>query len=146
MTSRSARGRCGDDDEVRDWHVAGPNRQVRPGNSALRGHHRPVIVAMRAVRVVKVAVDQVVDVIAVRDRRMPATGAMHVVGGVSAAAMIRRARLRIVSGDVQRMLFDSSIGPGVVQVAIVEMVDVSLMFDSGMPAVRAVLMRVICVS
>lgn len=50
-----------------------------------------MVVAMVAVRVVQVAVDQVVDVVTVRDGFVAATGAMDVAGLVAAAFVLGRA-------------------------------------------------------
>ena len=51
--------------------------------------HRSMVVAVIAVRVVEVAVDNVVDVIAVRDRLVATTGAVHVIFVVTSAAVSR---------------------------------------------------------
>jgi len=55
-----------------------------------------VVVAMVPVRVMKVAADVVVRVIAMRNRVMAATGTMDVARLVPAAAMIRRADIGVV--------------------------------------------------
>ena len=54
-----------------------------------------MVIAMVAVRVVKVAIDQIVRVIAMRNRLVAAARAMHVLGIVSRAAMVRRAPVGI---------------------------------------------------
>ena len=56
-----------------------------------------MVVAVVAVRVMKVAADVVVSVIAVRNRVMAATGTMDVARLVPAAAMIRRADIGVVA-------------------------------------------------
>lgn len=46
-----------------------------------------MIVAMTLVGVMQMTVDEVVDMVAVRHRGVTARGAVHVIGGVSAAPM-----------------------------------------------------------
>jgi hypothetical protein len=97
-------------------------------------------------RVVEMSGDEVVDVIAVRDGGMAAIGAVHVIGGVAAALVVRGAGARVGGADRQRVLFDLAVGKRVMQVAVVQVIDVSLVVDGGVTAVRAMLMRVISVS
>jgi hypothetical protein len=52
---------------------------------------------MVAVRVMKVAADAVVCVIAVRNRLMAAAGAVEMARVVPAAAMVRRAAVRVLA-------------------------------------------------
>jgi hypothetical protein len=56
-----------------------------------------VVVAVVAVRVMKVAADVVVSVIAVRNRVMAATGTMDVARLVPAASMVRRADIGVIA-------------------------------------------------
>ena len=56
-----------------------------------------MVVAVPAVGVVEVALDQIVRMIAMRDRRVPATRGVDIAGGVSLASMIRRAASRVVA-------------------------------------------------
>jgi hypothetical protein len=101
-----------------------------------------VIVAVVAVRMVQVAVHQIVDVIAVRYRLVAASRAVHVVGVMALALMVRRAGIRVLVGHLDDVLIHVVI-VGVVQMAIVEIVDVAVVQDAGMAAVRAVLMGMI---
>jgi hypothetical protein len=55
-----------------------------------------VVVAVVAVRVVQVAVDQIVDVIAMRHRLMTASGAVFMPRFVPAALMLRSAAVRVL--------------------------------------------------
>jgi hypothetical protein len=87
-----------------------------------------VVVAVAVVRVVEVALDQVVDVIAVRHAGVSAAGAVNVVGGVAGAAVVRRALRRVGRVDGDRVLVDV-IAVDVVQVSIVEIVDVAGVLD-----------------
>lgn len=97
-----------------------------------------MVVAVAIVLVVQVAIDKVIDMVAVRDRRMPATRAVHVVGRVGRADMSTGARGWVMSRDLQDMLFDHSVEGRVMQVSIVEIVDMSIMFDCRMPAIFSV--------
>jgi hypothetical protein len=54
-----------------------------------------VVVAVVAVGVMQVAIDQIVDVVAVRNRLMAAARAVHVAGLVTGAAMVGRAAVGI---------------------------------------------------
>src|SRR5947209_3035130 len=60
-----------------------------------------VIVAVIAVRMVQVTLDEVVRVIAVRDRFVAAAGAVRVVLGVGAAVVLRRAAGRIRAAEAR---------------------------------------------
>jgi hypothetical protein len=97
-----------------------------------------MVVAVAIVLVVQVAIDQVIDMVAVRDRRVSASGSVHVVGRVGRADMSAGAGGWVMSRDLQDMLFDHSVEGRVMQVSIVEVVDMSIMFDCRMPAVFSV--------
>jgi hypothetical protein len=114
-------------------------------HSLLHDVNFAVIVAMAAVRVMQVAVDEVVDVIAVRHRGMPATRAVYVTGFVARAGVSRRAGGRILGVDRQYVLFDLAAGDRVMQVAVVQVVDVIAVLDRGVSAVLAVLVIVMFV-
>lgn len=96
-----------------------------------------MIVAVATVRVMQVSIDEVVDMVAVRHRRMTTGRAVHVISRVSAAAMPRRAarRIRCVNGD--RALVDV-IAVHCVKVSIVKVVDMTVVLDRDVSAVRAV--------
>ena len=101
-----------------------------------------MIIAMVAVRMVQVAVDEVIDVIAVRDRLMAAAGAVYVVLRMPAARVLRRAVARILDRYVQSVFLD--LAPlGVVQVAVVQVIDVIAVLDRGVAAILAVIVIVI---
>lgn len=97
-----------------------------------------MVVAVAIVLVVQVAIDQVIDMVAVRDRRVPASRTVHVVGRVGRAGMSAGAGGWVMSRDLQDMLFDRPVEGRVMQVSIVEVVDMSIMFDCRMPAVFSV--------
>ncbi|AOJ35023.1 hypothetical protein WJ16_26085 [Burkholderia metallica] len=96
-----------------------------------------MVVAMIAVRVMEMAVDQVVDVIAVRYLLVPAAGAVDMARLMAAAT--RRALVRIVCTDLDRVLVDM-IAMRMMQMAIVQIVDVVAVLDCGVSAARAMLM------
>lgn len=100
-----------------------------------------MVIAVVAMRVVQVTVDEIVDVIAVRHRRMPASGAMHVVLAVCLAIMPRGAVGRIPIADVQRMLIHM-VAVRMVQVPVVQIIDVTGVLDGSMSTSGAVLVGV----
>ncbi len=69
---------------------------------------------------------------------MSATRAVHMIGRVGRADMSAGAGSWVMSRDLQNMLFDHSVEGRVMQVSIVEIVDVSIMFDCRMPAIFSV--------
>ena len=88
---------------------------------------------MVAVLVVQTAVDDVVDVIAVRYGFVATTFAVN----VAVAAVNRMAAVRIGSIDTQCMLVVVAVVL-MVQVAVVQIIDVAFVFDGSMAAVCAV--------
>jgi hypothetical protein len=97
-----------------------------------------MVVAVAIVLVMQVAIDQVIDMVAVRDRRVSASRSVHVVGRVGRAGMSAGAGGWVMSRHLQDMLFDHPVEGRVMQVSIVEVVDMSIMFDCRMPAVFSV--------
>ncbi len=100
-----------------------------------------MIVAVAIVRVVEMAIDQIVGVIAMRHGGMAAAGTVDVTGGVAGAAMVRRALGRVGRVDRDRVLVDV-IAVEVVQVAVVQVVDVASVLDRDVAAAGAVHMIV----
>lgn len=92
-------------------------------------------VAVVAVRVVQLAVDEVVDVVAVRDRVVAAAGAVDVVGGMSVGRLGVLRGVGRVDGD--RVLVDVVL-MRMMQMTVVNVVDVALVADGRVPAARAV--------
>ena len=105
--------------------------------------HFPVVVAVIAVRVVQMAADQVVGVVAMRDSFVAAAGAVLVGCVVAAAIVLRGAARGIDAADFELMLFDCRVL--VVQMAVVQVIDVAIVFDAGVAALGAVLMCVVAV-
>ncbi|WP_174902454.1 hypothetical protein [Burkholderia pseudomultivorans] len=99
--------------------------------------HRAMIVAVVAMRVMKAAVDQIIDVIAMRNGFMPAARTVHMARLMIAA--VRRTPVRIFRADFD-LVFVYVIAVRMVQVAVVEIVDVVAMLDRRMATSRTMLM------
>jgi hypothetical protein len=108
-------------------------------NSLLLGRlNGPMVVAMIAVRMMQPSVHEVIDVVAVRDTFVTAPRAVR----MSRTSHVRRALRRVCLADRQHMLIDV-VDMHVVQVAVMQIVDVSIVAERGMPAIRVVLVMVI---
>jgi hypothetical protein len=98
-------------------------------------------VTMIAVGMVQFTVDEIVDMIAMRHGLMAATRSMGVTRTGASGSGIHAAR-RVGGGHRQLMLVIMDDAPinrmWVVQVAVVQVVDVSLMLDRGMAALATV--------
>jgi hypothetical protein len=116
-------------------------RLPRPG---LLRHRlqRAMVVAMVAVRVMQVAVDEVVDMIAMWHRRVAAARSMPVAALVAAAIVAGCAPLGISGRHLDHMLV-VVIAMRIVQMAVMEIVDVVAMPDRDMAAARPVAVRVV---
>jgi hypothetical protein len=106
---------------------------------------RAVIVAVLAVRVVKMTVDQVVDVIAMRHGRVTAGGGVNVRGVMRAARVPGRARIWVGAIDLDLALVGVAI-VDVVKVAIVDVVDVAVVTNGHMATARAMNVSVVGVN
>jgi hypothetical protein len=104
-----------------------------------------VVVAVVTVNVVQVAIDEVIDVVAVGDRLVAAAGAVPVAFGVLATVVRRRAVRGVGGADREAVLLDTA-GPMVVQVAVVQVIDVALVAHAGVTAAGAVLVLVVGVA
>jgi hypothetical protein len=100
----------------------------------------PVIVAVPLVRVVQVPADQIIEVIAVRDAGVTAPRAVDMGLVVRSALMRGRAGRGVGPAHRDHVLVDVIV-VDVVQVAVVQVVDVPLVPDGGVPAPRAVDVR-----
>lgn len=87
-------------------------------------------------------IDQVVDVIAMRDRFVSTSRPVNMIRRVPGADMSRRTGCRIGRIDRQGVFFHSAICV-MVQVTIVQIVHMPLMLDCGVAAVRSMLVIVI---
>jgi hypothetical protein len=107
--------------------------------------HWPVIVAVVAMGMVEMAVDEIIDVVAVRDGRVSAAGAMHMAGLVSATVVPRGASIGVRRRHFDHMLFDL-LAVRMMKMPVVQVVHMPLMLDGRVSAIRAVLMNVAIVS
>lgn len=103
-----------------------------------------VVVAVIAVGMVQVTVDQVVDVIAVWHWLVATPGSVFVLEPMLDGSALRRAAVRMLLIDGDSMLVDMII-VRVVQVPVVEIVGVSIVADGEMAAARSVLVIVVWV-
>ncbi|MFT4036025.1 MAG: hypothetical protein QM679_10680 [Patulibacter sp.] len=103
-----------------------------------------MIVAMIAVRMMQVPVDEIVGVISVWHSVVAAARAVLVGDLVAAARMFRRADIRVLGVDGNDMLVDV-VAMRVVQVSVVQVVDVAVVQHRRMPAPRTMLVIVVLV-
>jgi len=101
-----------------------------------------VVVAVVAVRVMKVAADAVIYVVAVGNRLVTAAGAADMARFMTAAMMVRRAAIGVVAGHLDHVLIDVTF-MRVVEVAIVQIVDVVVVTHGGVAASRPMLVSMI---
>jgi hypothetical protein len=101
-----------------------------------------MVVAVVAMDMVQVAIDQIIDVIPMRYGLVAAvrTVAMSLI--VFAAIVVRRTVGGIVATHFQTMLLDSPAGR-MVQMAIVQVVNVTIVLDSRVTAFGTMLVRMV---
>ena len=99
---------------------------------------------MIPVRMVQVPVHEVIRVVAMGNGFVAASGAVLVVLGVRPTVVLRSAIGRIGAIDRENVLLDAARGR-MVQMAVVQEIDVSLMLDRLVSAVRSMLMVMIVV-
>jgi predicted aconitase with swiveling domain len=85
-----------------------------------------VSVAVLVVRVVQVALDQVVDVVTVGHGLVPAVGSVSVAGVVTGAVVVGGALFGVLVADADGVLLDGAVVADMVQVPVVGVVDVAL--------------------
>jgi hypothetical protein len=100
-----------------------------------------VVVAVGPVRVVQVALDEVVDVVPVRYPLVPARRAVNVSLGMPGAAVRRRAVRRVRGADLERVIVDV-VSVHVVKMTVVEIIDVVAVVHRDVAAARRVRVRV----
>jgi len=101
-----------------------------------------MIVAVPIVLMMEMTVHQVVHVIAVGNRRVATAWTMYVVACMSGAVVTQSAVVRVVAVHVEFVLVDM-IPVRMVQMTVMEVVDVAVMDDRGMTAVRAMTVIVV---
>jgi hypothetical protein len=104
-----------------------------------------MVIAVALMLVMQVAIDQIIDVIAMRDGRVSTVRTMDVVCGMTAAGVATRAIVRMGGVDIERMLFNHSLRCLMVQMAIVQIVHMIAMLNGGMAALSTVNVFVIFV-
>jgi hypothetical protein len=97
-----------------------------------------MIIAVAVVRMVQVAIDEVIDVIAVGNGRVTAVRTVHMIGSVPLANVAARAAIRIGRVDCQDVLLDLAGGGWMMEVTIVEIIDMTFVLESFVTTVRAV--------
>ena len=98
-----------------------------------------------AMRVMQVAIHQVIHVIAVRNSLMAAILAMHMLCLMASATLLGIAFVRISIGDLYRMVVVAMPFMRMMQMAILKIVRVITMLDGRMPASRPVHVIVVVV-
>ncbi len=100
-----------------------------------------MVVAVVAVRMMQVIFHHVIDVIPMRNLRMPAVWTVDVVAAVLATLMLRGTPCRVRRTDRDHMLVDVVVVE-MVQVSIVQIIDVITVLDGHMAATRGMLVAV----
>jgi hypothetical protein len=94
---------------------------------------------MVAMRMMQAAVDQIVDVVAVRYRLVATARSMAMCRLMTASAMLNAAAVGIGSAHFDDVLLDLTL-VGVIQVPVIEVVDMSMVANGDVTAAGAVLM------
>lgn len=106
------------------------------------GRDQPVVIAMVAVGMMEMALDQIVNVVTVRHGWMAADGAMHVVGGVFRRGKAGRALGRVGSGHRKGVLVVMAI-VRMMQMTGIQVIHVAVVKDGQVTTIRTVLVRVV---
>jgi hypothetical protein len=117
-----------------------------PFPSLLNDLDATVIVAVVTVGVMQVAVDEIVNVVTVGYRFVPAARAVLMAGLMTGAMMIRRTPIWILRSHLDHMFLHKCRGGvpnGMVKVPVVNIINVIFVFDRGVTASRTVLMAVV---
>jgi hypothetical protein len=100
-----------------------------------------VIVAMIAVRVVQMTTDEIIDMVAVRNALMSTARFMDVAFVVLGTRMIRCARGLVPCAGFKDVVIDV-VAMYVVQMTVVQVIDMTVVFDGDMAATGPMGMRV----
>lgn len=101
-----------------------------------------MVITMVAMGMMEVAGDQVIHVIAMRDRGVAAVGSMDMGGIMAGAGVVGGALIGVGSGHRDDVFVHVSC-VGMVQVAVVEVIHMVVVTDGGVTAVGAVSMRMV---
>ena len=99
-----------------------------------------MVVAVAAVIMVQMPLNQVIEVVTVRSALVPAIGAVSVLRLVSSTAVLRRTGIRVGRIDRKRVLIHM-VAMNAMQMPIVKIIGVSIMHDALMSAAGVVLVR-----
>ena len=105
-----------------------------------------MIVTVIAVRMVKVAIHEVIDVVSMRHGLMTTSGSMDMVGIVTSARVGRSAGIWVRVAHFHDVLFNFAVLANVMQVPVVQVVGVVAMLNSCVLTVRPVVVIVILVT
>ena len=111
-------------------------------NASLRDYENSVVVTMIPIGMMQVVIHEIVRVIAVRNRRVAAVGAVNVIGGVLLRGETRRAFVGMRSTDFDGVFVIVAV-VRVMQMPGIKIVHMAVVPDGHMAAIRAVLMGVI---
>jgi hypothetical protein len=100
-----------------------------------------VIVAVLLMRMVQVAVDQIVHVVSVHNPFVPAVRSMNVIGLMSPAPVVRRAASLVICPYFQ-LVFVHMIPVHMMEMTIVEIIGMAVVSDCGVATIRAMDMSV----
>ena len=103
-----------------------------------------MVIAMTIMWMMKVAIDQIINMFTVRHSLMPAAGAMYMLLRMPRAPMFGGAIFRVDSRYTDHM-FINMVVMRMVQVAIVQIIHMTVMNDACMSAFRTVRMGMIFV-
>lgn len=115
-----------------------------PHEALHRSFERAVIIAVAAVRMVQMAVDQVVNMVGMRHTLVSAAGTVHVAALMPSARVIRRA-LRPVRAVVFQDVLIHVVAMDVMQMTVVHVVRVAVVLDGCVTAPRPVRVRMLFV-
>jgi hypothetical protein len=102
-----------------------------------------VIVTVITMRMMQMAVDQIIDVVTVWYRFVTAAWTVYVIGVVASTLMCRSTSVWVGFTHFNLMFFNLAVLANVMQVPIVQVIDMPGMFDPGVFAVRTVLVVVL---
>ena len=89
-----------------------------------------MVVAVITVRMMQPAIDQIIDVIGVRDRLMTTAGTMNMVCFVAGMPEFWRTAIWVLSAHLNRVLLDD-VAVLMVQMTVVKVVDMVAVLDRG---------------
>lgn len=101
-----------------------------------------MIVAMVAVRMMEVAVNQIVNMVAMRNGGMPAIGAVNMLRSVFGGGKSRRAFVRVGRINGNRV-FIHMVLVRMMKMAVVKVIDMPFVLDGGVPAAGGMHVRMV---